>query len=84
MVDADLQWMVDFPTALAAGMAFKIPITEQSASGLDQIFVYGLRASDAQPSQTLVDLLNAHHYTDGLALVPQGAPTNNTTDASSA
>ena len=85
VVDADLQWMVDFPTALAAGMAFKIPLTpQQSASGLDQIFVYGLRASDAQPSQTLVNLLNAHHYTDGLALVPQGAPTNNTTDASSA
>ncbi len=32
----------------------------------------------------MVNLLNAHHYTDGLALVPQGAPTNNTTDASSA
>src|SRR5207249_10434624 len=26
----------------------------------------------------------AHHYTDGFALVPQGAPTNNTPDASSA
>ncbi|HEV2450648.1 MAG TPA: hypothetical protein VGS62_01820, partial [Streptosporangiaceae bacterium] len=29
-------------------------------------------------------LLNAHHYTDGLDFVPQGAPTNNTPDASSA
>ena len=29
-------------------------------------------------------LLDAHHYTDGIAFVPQGAPTNNTPDASSA
>jgi len=85
VVDADLQWMVDFPTALQAGMALKIPLTQaQSTSGIDAIFVYGLRANDMQAGQTLVDLLTAHHYTDGLALVPQGAPTNNTPDASSA
>ena len=29
-------------------------------------------------------LLNAHHYSDGFSLVPQGAPTNNTPDADSA
>ncbi len=85
VVDANLQWMVDFATAYAAGMALKIPLTpQQSTNGIDQIFVYGLRASDPQPSQTLINLLNAHHYTDGLALVPQGSPTNNTPDASSA
>ena len=85
VVDAGLQWMVDFPTAVQAGMALKIPLTPQlSSQGIDQIFVYGLRASDAQAGQTFAALLNAHHYTDGLALVPQGAPTNNTPDASSA
>lgn len=85
VVDADLQWMVDFPTAVQAGMALKIPLTaELSVKGIDQIFVYGLRGSDAQASQTFVALLNAHHYTDGLALVPQGSPTNNTPDATSA
>jgi hypothetical protein len=84
-VDAGLQWMVDFPAALAAGMALKIPLTaQQRASGFDKVFVYGTRAADATSSQTLTDLLNAHHYTDGFALVPQGAPTNNTPDASSA
>jgi hypothetical protein len=85
VVDADLQWMVDFPAAVAAGMALQIPLTaQQTTSGIDQIFVYGLRLSDPQPAQTLANLLNAHHYTDGLALVPQGSPTNNTTDANSA
>ena len=85
VVDAALQWMVDFPTAVQAGMALKIPLTPQlSSQGIDQIFVYGLRGSDAQASQTFAALLNAHHYTDGLALVPQGAPTNNTPDTTSA
>jgi hypothetical protein len=85
VVDADLQWMVDFPTAVQAGMALKIPLTPQlSSQGIDQIFVYGLRGRDAQAGLTFAALLSAHHYTDGLALVPQGAPTNNTPDASSA
>ncbi|GGA41855.1 hypothetical protein [Dyella nitratireducens] len=85
VVDQGLQWMVDFDTAVAAGMALKIPLTrEQRAAGFDQIFVYGLRIDDTNPSQTWTNLLNAHHYTDGLAFVPQGSPTNNTPDASSA
>jgi hypothetical protein len=84
-VDAGLQWMVEFPTAVAAGMGLTIPLTKaQRAAGFDQIFVYGLRASDASPEQTWTNLLVAHHYTDGLAFLPQGAPTNNTTDAPSA
>jgi hypothetical protein len=84
-VDAGLQWMVDFPTAVAAGMAMQIPLTAaQRASGFDRIYVYGTRATDKTPAQTITDLLNAHHYTDGFAIVPQGAPTNNTPDISAA
>jgi len=84
-VDAGLQWMVDFPTAVAAGMALSIPLTAaQQATGFDQIFVYGLRTSDKTPAQTWVNLLSAHHYTDGLSFLPQGSPTNNTPDATSA
>jgi len=84
-VDAGLQWMVDFDAAVKAGMALKISLSaEQRAAGFDQIFVYGLRSSDKDPAQTLETLLDAHHYTDGLALVPQGSATNNTPDAPSA
>ena len=84
-VDAGLQWMVDFDTAVAAGMGIKIPLTPaQRSAGFSQIFVYGLRASDANPNQTFASLLDAHHYTDGFALVPQGSATNNTPDALSA
>ena len=84
-VDAGLQWMVDFETAVTAGMALKIPLTAaQRSSGFDRILVYGLRSTDTAARQTFANLLDAHHYTDGFALVPQGAPTNNTPDASSA
>lgn len=84
-VDAGLQWMVDFPTAVAAGMALIIPLTAaQRAAGFDQIFVYGLRTSDTNPARTWANLLEAHHYTDGLSFLPQGSPCNNTPDASAA
>jgi len=83
-VDAGLQWMVDFPAAVAAGMGLIVPLTSaQRAAGFDQLFVYGLRAADPKPAQTWAGLLNAHHYTDGLSFLPQGAPTNNTPDATS-
>jgi hypothetical protein len=83
-VDAGMQWLVDFDAALAAGMALKIPLTaEQRRAGFDQVFVYGLR-STGDGASDFGSLLDAHHYTDGFALVPQGAPTNNTADASSA
>jgi hypothetical protein len=84
-VDPGMQWLVDFDAALAAGMALKIPLTaEQRTMGFDRLFVYGLRTRDANGGDTFGNLLDAHHYTDGFSLVPQGAPTNNTPDASSA
>ena len=84
-VDSGLQWLIDFDAALEAGMALKIPLTsQQRSSGFDQLIVYGLRSRDLSGSETLGGLFDAHHYTDGFALVPQGSPTNNTPDASSA
>jgi hypothetical protein len=83
-VDAAMQWLVDFDTAVQAGMALKVPLTsQQRASGFDRIFVYGLRTQGASGSDTFASLLDAHHYTDGFSLIPQGAPTNNTPDADS-
>ena len=82
---AGLHWMVDFNAALAAGMALKIPLTAaQRSAGFDRIVVYGTRGTDATAPATFAALLNAHHYTDGVALVPQGSATNNTADAPSA
>src|ERR1700754_2182243 len=77
-VDTGLQWLVDFNQAVIKGMALKIPLTpDQHAAGFDQVFVYGLRSQGN--AGEFADLIDAHHYTDGFALVPQGSPTNNTT-----
>jgi hypothetical protein len=84
-VDSRLQWLVDFELAFEAGMALKIPLKAgERQQGVDRLFVYGVRSRDSSPSDTFADLLDAHHYTDGLSFVPQGAHTNNTVDASSA
>lgn len=84
-VDPGMKWLVDSDTAFGAGMALKIPLTQQQrASGFDRLFVYGLRAKKPNGSADLASLIDAHHYTDGFSLVPQGAPTNNAPDASSA
>jgi hypothetical protein len=94
-VDPGMLWLVDFDTAVQAGMALKIPLTaQQRASGFDRLFVYGLRSetqsngNENNPgtlsdSDTFAALVDDHHYSDGFSLLPQGAPTNNTPDASS-
>jgi hypothetical protein len=61
-------------------MALRIPLAHEDLAGLDRVVVLGVRASlDADDAAArLSALLDGHHYTDGLALVPAGAPTNNT------
>jgi hypothetical protein len=79
-VDAGMSWLVDFDAAVTAGMALRIPLTEaEFTAGFDRIIVYGTAGAG-----DLAGLLNAHHYGEGLAFVPQGTPTKNTTDAASA
>jgi hypothetical protein len=74
------RWLVDLDSALAAGMALRIPLDADDVHGLDRLVVVGVRTSlDADESaRRLSALLAAHHYTDGLALAPAGTPTNNT------
>ena len=78
--------MIDFDAAEAKGMALRIPLTdEQARCGFERLVVVGIKASlDAEASaRRLAGLLDAHHYTNGLAIVPQNVATNNTADASS-
>jgi hypothetical protein len=86
-VDAGMRWLVDFAEAERVGMGIHIPLDAAEASGgFDRILVFGVRdqAQDTPGEQALAALLDHHHYTDSLALVAQGAPTNNTSDAASA
>ncbi|MCX5065997.1 hypothetical protein OOJ91_08885 [Micromonospora lupini] len=73
------QWLVDFDRAVERGMALRIPLGAAS-TGLDRLLVLGVRvtADGTEGARRLSALLDAHHYTDGLSLIPPGAPTNNT------
>lgn len=86
--DPDTGWLFDFNMAVKKGMALTIsirPIPRGAIFRINELFVYGvkssLKAEDAKPR--LEKALEAHHYTQGLAFVSQGTPTNNTISASS-
>lgn len=79
------RWLVDLDAAIAVGMAVRIPITGPDFS-VGQLFVLGTSASVApsEGAKRLESALLAHQYTDGLAFLPPGTPTNNTARTRSA
>jgi hypothetical protein len=85
-VDAELRWLTDFAAAQQAGMAITVRDGDLSqgrlADGIDLLLVFGVdwTLSPEQAAARLEQLLQAHQYSDGLAFVPQGTPTNNTGD----
>jgi hypothetical protein len=77
--DTGLRWAVDFQNAVDVGMALRIPLTAAQKQLLDAVLVVGWKQLDPMASRDrLSALLGAHHYTGGLAFVPQGTPTTNT------
>ncbi len=82
----DLLWTLDYDRAQQAGMAFAMGVNGQDLlDGFERLLVFGVKSSvtpDAA-SQSIADLFQNHHYTRGLAFVPQGTPTNNTSDGPS-
>lgn len=81
-----LDWLTDFTKAENRGMAIRIPMSAADANaGFDRLVVLGVRtAADAEYGALLVEeLFDGHHYTEGLAIAPRGAPTNNTEDVGS-
>jgi hypothetical protein len=84
--DDGMRWLADFDRAVQVGMGMRIPLTGAQTRGFTRIVVFGLNTQLA-PADAVArfgDLLQAHHYTDGLELLPHGAPTNNSGDTSSA
>jgi hypothetical protein len=81
-IDPAMRWMVDYDAAEAAGMALRMTISQaQLAAGLDSLIVLGVSTqASASTANALAELLDAHHYTDGLEFLPLGAASNNTTD----
>jgi hypothetical protein len=86
IVPDQLLWMTDFETALRAGMAFRIDLSERQASeGFERLYVLGVRLNpDAQQSRTDFEQLLGHHAAgqSGFAIVPQGTATNNSEEGS--
>ncbi len=86
LLDPGMRWMVDFEEAVAVGMGLRIPLPDPAAGrGLDRLLVFGVRRdlTPARAQAQLGSLLDAHYYSDGLAFLPQGTPTNQTAGAPS-
>jgi hypothetical protein len=83
----ELKWISDFDRAVRVGMGLRIDLTPtQAASGFKRVLVVGLRLNaDEQAAKGELETLFRHHSFSraGLALVPQGTPTNNTEALSS-
>ncbi|MEO6773089.1 MAG: hypothetical protein ABI467_08700 [Kofleriaceae bacterium] len=80
VLDDAVKWTVDFDTAVANGMAIRLPIDAVDARlGFDRVVVIGVKTSldSATTSTQLGALFDAQHYTAGLAFVKQGTPTSN-------
>ena len=83
----ELKWLADFDRAVDVGMGLRINLSPtQAARGFKRVLVVGLRLNaDQQAAQAELETLLRHHAFSrgGLAVVPQGTPTNNTEDAGS-
>ena len=68
-------WMTDPAVAEDAGMAVRIAVPD-GAPAIDELVVVGVRDSQT-PAAELADLLVAHAFADGLEILPDRTPTNN-------
>jgi hypothetical protein len=78
--DPSLEWMRDFNQAVMMGLGIRVPITASlAAAGFARVLVLGVksRLDPTAAATKLGDALDAHHYTDGVELLPMGTPTNN-------
>jgi hypothetical protein len=85
-IDDEIAWTVDYDRAVEAGMAVTMPLNAQDLTrGIERLIVVGFKASltPEEAAKRLEELLENHHYARGLAFVPQGTPTNNSSDAAS-
>ena len=83
-IDDGIKWVFDFNRAEADGMAIRSPLATRDES-FDKLLVFGVKnsADELTSANALEKLLEAHHYTGGLAFVPQGTPSNNTEEVPS-
>lgn len=86
IVPKELKWLYDFDRAVEVGMAMRIDLNRAQSHGFHRVLVIGLRAtSNAEQGQADLETLlsNQAHSGLGIALAPQGTPTNNSETGSS-
>jgi hypothetical protein len=88
-VDDGIRWMVDFAAAEKIGMALRMtlpPLSPGTQRVIERLIVVGIKSSldPAAAADRLNELFRAHQYTDGLSVLEQGTPTNNTEGSPSA
>lgn len=73
-----LRWTTDLAAAERVGMALRLPLPA-GTDRLERVIAIGVCGSlDPETgAQRLAELLDQHHYTDGIGFVPQGTPSNN-------
>jgi hypothetical protein len=79
-IDDALAWAFDFERAEAAGMAVRLHVAAAAAADGVDVYCVGVKMTlpPAVAADAFGDLLDAHRFSRGLALVPQGTATNNT------
>lgn len=73
-------WLTDFQAAKTVGMGLETTLSHAEATdGVESILVVGVKSSMTadESANALADLLDAHHYADGLEFLEPGTPTNN-------
>ena len=80
-VPTSIAWTVKYGVARDQGMAVDLDglSSDDLTLGFDRLLVIGVKTSMDQSDggQFLINLLDGHHFTRGMALVPQGTATNN-------
>ena len=80
-VPTSIAWTVKYDVAVNQGMAVSLTgLSDDDLNlGFDRLLVIGVKTSMDRDvaGQSLIDLFDGHHYTRGMALVPQGTATNN-------
>ncbi|MCU4742328.1 hypothetical protein [Natronoglomus mannanivorans] len=79
----EMDWLFDYDRAVEDGMAITVPLEEldgfnPATDAIDSLLVLGMRTT-ADATQTAADVrsvFDAHRFTDGLALLESGTPTN--------
>ncbi|MFT3722105.1 MAG: hypothetical protein QM773_00855 [Hyphomonadaceae bacterium] len=85
--DPKLDWLINFDRAIDVGMAVNLAVpAEQARDGFKQIIALGakLTMDHEAGASALEALLAEHRFTDGIDLLANGAPTNNTDGAPAA